>query len=208
MKIGIINCGTGSMASLLSALAFYKYNVSILESPDAVDESDVLVLAGMGTFSFGVTSLRSRGFGEPLTKAATVEGKPILGLCLGMQLLGTCGFENGEHEGLGLVPGKVIRLDESEGKVPRIGWCGVEPLEPPLFQGIRSGAFFFMHSHHFIPENSEAVIATAGHGSRPIAAAVRSRNILGLQFHPEKSQGDGLRILRNIMEEFACSTRG
>jgi glutamine amidotransferase len=208
MKIGVINCGTGSIASLLSALAFYKYNVSILDSPDVVDDSDVIVLTGMGTYSFGVTFLRSRGFWEPLSKAATVEGKPIRGLCLGMQLLGACGYENGEHEGLGLVPGKTVRLDEAEGKVPRIGWCGVEALEPPLFQGIRSGAFFFMHSHHFVPENPEAVIATAGHGSRPIAAAVRSGNILGLQFHPEKSQGDGLRILRNVMEGFACSTRG
>ena len=208
MRIGIVNNGIGNVGSVLSALKFYKYGVSLLESPESIDESDALVLAGVGSFASGVSSLSLSGFWKRLEEAVTVEKKPVLGLCLGMQLFATSGFENGEYEGFGWIPGSVLRLESSDDKVPHIGWTEVDWGESPLFHGIRYGSFYFMHSYHFVPENPETVIATAMHGSRSIVAAVRSGNIVGLQFHPEKSQGDGLRILRNIMEEFACATRG
>lgn len=208
MKIGIVNNGIGNVGSVLSSLQFYKYGVSLLETPAGIDESDILVLTGVGSFASGVRSLRSRGFWKRLQEAVSVEKKPVLGLCLGMQLFASHGYENGEYKGFGWIPGQVVRLDDKDDKVPHIGWVEVNFNESAIFQQIRYGSFYFMHSYHFIPENQENVIATARHGSKSIVAAVRSENIVGLQFHPEKSQGDGLRILRNIMEEFACAVNG
>lgn len=202
MRVGIINNGIGNLGSVLSALAFYKYRVSLLDSPKGIEQCDVLVLAGVGSFHSGVSSLRDKGFWEKLDEAVRVHEKPVLGLCLGMHLFASKGYEDGESAGFGWIPGKVIRLNGEGAKVPHIGWEKIDCRESKIFKGFRYGSFYFMHSFHFVPDDPETIIATVPYGNQSIVTGVRIGNIIGFQFHPEKSQGDGLRLLRNVMEEF------
>lgn len=207
MRVGIINLAFGYAGALLSALRFYKFNVSVVESISEVDSSDVIVLTGLGSFASGVSSLHSKGLWARLQKAGEMENKPFLGINLGMHLLASEGHENRKEKGLSLIPGKIMKLD-NRFKTPHIGWTEVQTADASLFKGIRHESFYFIHSCHFVPVNPGAIVANIKHGSGIIAAAVRLGNKVGLQFNPEKSQGDGLRILRNIMEEFACNVRG
>ncbi len=203
MKIGIINNGIGNVGSVLAAFQFYKYDVSLLESSREIDAVDLLVLAGVGSFSAGVSSLDASEYWDKIQGAVKVEKKPLLGLCLGMHLFATESFEGGQFQGFGWIPGKVLRLSDKDAKVPHIGWAEVQWNDLAFSNGLHSGSFYFMHSYHFVPENPETILATAFHGKSKIVVAVRSGNIIGFQFHPEKSQGDGLRVLKNVVESFS-----
>lgn len=199
MKIGIVNYSLGNVGSVYSAFRFYKYDVSIVSRAEDLDGIDVIVLAGVGNCKTAVSKLREYKFWDKLDHAVLVEKKPTLGICLGMQLFADINYEDGENKGFGWVKGKVVKI-EGRSRVPHIGWDEVKPLDDKIFRGMLYGFFYFMHSYHFIPDDKSVIAGITKYGDMEIVSAVRKDNILGVQFHPEKSQGDGLRILRNFLE--------
>ncbi|MFH1915412.1 MAG: imidazole glycerol phosphate synthase subunit HisH, partial [Pseudomonadota bacterium] len=130
-------------------------------------------------------------------------GTPLLGICLGMQLFADQGFEDGVTKGFGWLPGTVEKISSTRAKIPHMGWNTVNPVRPELFEGIENSTFYFMHSYHFLAANPEDVIATVTYDDTKLVAAVKRDNVYGVQFHPEKSQGDGLRFLKNLLESIA-----
>ena len=199
MKIGIVNQGLGNIGSVYSAFEFYKYNVSLIHNPDELEKVDTIVMAGVGNFATTVLKLKELNLWDKLNEEVLVKEKPILGICLGMQLFADWSYEDGENEGFGWIKGSVVKIKGESIRIPHIGWDEVKPMEKKLFRGARDNFFYFMHSYHFIPENEAVVIATVNYSGLEIVSAVRKDNIVGVQFHPEKSQGDGLRFLKNFV---------
>lgn len=200
MKIGIVNYSLGNVGSVYSAFKFYKYDVVLVDKPTDLDDIDVIILAGVGNCKTAVSKLRELKFWHKLDHEVLVNKKPTLGICLGMQLFADINYEDGENKGFGWVKGKVVKIEGRSLRVPHIGWDEVKPLDNGLFRGMLSGYFYFMHSYHFIPEDKTVITAITKYGDIEIVSAVRKDNIVGVQFHPEKSQGDGLRVLRNFLE--------
>jgi glutamine amidotransferase len=172
----------------------------VTDEADAISQADKIILPGVGAFRDGMLELESRGLKEPLFKAAQ-SGKLILGICLGMQLLFDESQEQGQHQGLGLIRGKVHIFNQSGIKIPQIGWNQVEiQKETPLLSKVKNGDYFyFNHSYYCSPDNNEEILALTDYGA-PFASAVASGNLFGVQFHPEKSQNLGLLILKNFVE--------
>jgi glutamine amidotransferase len=171
--------------------------VVVTGDPRVVERARGIVLPGVGAFRDAAANLASSGLRDVLIERAAA-GVPLLGICLGMQLLATVGLEDGRWEGLGLVPGTCRRI-EGDVKVPHIGWNTVDyPRGSALFAGIPQGsAFYFVHSYQLVPDDPEAVIGTTMYGV-PLTAAVRSGNVYGVQFHPEKSSARGLALLHDF----------
>ena len=177
--------------------------VAITDDPAVVAAASGIVLPGVGAYRDAVANLEASGMRELLVERVAA-GVPLLGICLGMQLLASVGLEDGEWAGLGLVPGVCERLPGGV-KIPHIGWNTVDfPRRSALFEGIDEGsAFYFVHSYHLVPSDPSAVVGRTEHGV-PFAAAVQSGSVYGVQFHPEKSSDTGLALLRNfatIVEE-------
>jgi imidazole glycerol-phosphate synthase subunit HisH len=200
MKIGIVNNRMGNFGSVISAFEFYRQDVVMLDSPASLCSVDLIILAGVGNFPTAAARLKETGFWDGLNEAVLVRKQPLLGICLGMQLFATRSCENGETRGFGWIPGDVVKIDDPTVRSPHMGWDDVVPNDPELFANIRSNSFYFMHGYHFIPDDPAVVISTTSYGGSNIASAVRKDNIIGVQFHPEKSQGDGMRFLRNCLE--------
>ncbi len=201
--VGIINSGLGNVGSVASAFEFYRHPVRLMSDPRELAEADVLVLAGVGNFAAAIKRLEDMGMVDALKTQVLEHHKPLMGICLGMQLMADRSLEDGEHAGLGFISGDVVKIEGDNLRVPHIGWNQAVPRETALFQGIRYGSFYFMHSYHFIPRNPDDILAITQYGPLQVVSAVRRGNILGVQFHPEKSQGDGLRIIRNFMESLS-----
>ena len=170
-----------------------------------VERADAIILPGVGASATGCRRC-SRGLVDVLRQRVMDEGVPFLGVCLGMQFLASRSFEHGEHAGLGWIDGSVNRITPADPalKVPHMGWndLDVTRAESPLLRGIESGtAVYFVHSYHFVPapDNLDCVVATTGYGG-DLVAAVQRDHIFGVQFHPEKSQGAGLAILKNFAD--------
>ncbi len=195
--IGIIDYGMGNLRSVEKAFEAVGHSVRIIRTPQAIADSDKLVLPGVGAFGRAMENLCQMDLLEPLRKAVG-EGKPLLGVCLGMQLLFQQSEEHGLHEGLGVVAGRVRKLPP-EVKVPHIGWNQVSVTrDDPLLQGIPDNTFFyFVQSYVVEPQDQEKVIGTTDYGVT-FAAIVGWENVYGVQFHPEKSQDAGLRMLKNF----------
>jgi len=177
--------------------------VAITDDPAVVAAASGIVLPGVGAYRDAVANLEASGMRELLVERVAA-GVPLLGICLGMQLLASVGLEDGEWAGLGLVPGVCERLPGGV-KIPHIGWNTVDfPRRSALFEGIDEGsAFYFVHSYHLVPSDPSAVVGRTEYGV-PFAAAVQSGSVYGVQFHPEKSSDTGLALLRNfatIVEE-------
>lgn len=200
MKIGIINNSLGNVGSVYSALNFYKYDLRIILEPKELQNVDAIVLCGVGNFKTGISRLRELHFIDELNEQVLIKKKPVIGLCLGMQLFADTGYENGRNKGLGWINGEVVKMESRVARIPHIGWDFVEAFDQNLFKGMRYNYFYFMHSYRFIPENKTVIKAVTKYGDLEIVAAVKKDNIIGFQFHPEKSQGDGLRLLRNALE--------
>ncbi|CAG0970036.1 MAG: imidazole glycerol phosphate synthase subunit HisH [Candidatus Methanoperedens sp.] len=200
MKIGIVNYSLGNVGSVYSAFKFYKFDVVIVNKPENLEDVDVIVLSGVGNFKTAVSKLKQFHFWDKLNDEVIIKKKPILGICLGMQLFADVSFEDGNNFGFGWIKGKVQKIKGNSIRVPHIGWDEVRPLDEKMFKGIINNFFYFMHSYHLIPEDKNVVIATTKYGDLEIVSALRKDNIVGVQFHPEKSQGDGLRIIRNFLE--------
>ena len=154
----------------------------------------------MGNFNTAVSKLKQYQFWDRLNYEVTVKKKPVLGICLGMQLFADISYEGGENKGFGWISGRVVKIEDHSTKVPHIGWDEIKPLDDKLFKGMQNNSFYYMHSYHFVPEDKGVTKAVTRYGDLEIVAAIRKDNIVGVQFHPEKSQGDGLRLLRNFLE--------
>ena len=197
--IAIIDYGMGNLRSVFNAFEVLGIEASIADGPAGLREASGVVLPGVGAFGDGMRNLRERGFIEELEKQVVAGGKPFLGLCLGLQLLGTRGFEHGENAGLGWIPGTVDRLVvPDELRVPHIGWNDTRFVKPDaLFDGLgAAAAFYFVHSFVLVPDDPAVVSGVCDYGV-DFVASVRRDNICATQFHPEKSHKAGLAVLRN-----------
>lgn len=203
MKIALINNSLGNMGSVLSALSFYKYEVTLADNIETIKDSDLLILAGVGNFRTAVKKLKELNFWDIINEEVIDNEKPLLGICLGMQLFADVSYEDGVTSGFGWINGEIHKLPEKKVRVPHMGWNLVESFDHnPIFEGLRYHYFYYMHSYHFKPKNEKYIIASTKYGEINIVAAIRKKNIIGVQFHPEKSQGDGLRLFKNILKGF------
>ncbi|MDT8447511.1 MAG: imidazole glycerol phosphate synthase subunit HisH [bacterium] len=199
--IGIINYRCGNLQNLQNALDALGHSSKILDSPGEMAGINKFILPGVGAFGHAAQNLKDFGFWEPL-KEVVAAGTPVLGICVGMQLLFSKSFEEGEHEGLGLIEGEVVRFSHDL-KVPHMGWNRVILHQPedPLFEGIgEHNWFYFVHSYACYPED-KAFLLGGGFYGHEFCAATRRGNLWGVQFHPEKSQEDGLKLLDNFVKK-------
>ena len=201
--VAIIDYGVGNLFSLKSSFAAIGAEAVVTSDADEIRRADRIILPGVGAFSDAAQKLRSSGL-DALLKEQAQLGKPIMGICLGMQMLFEKSFEYGEHDGLGLIPGRVVPIADVIGpdlKIPHIGWNALNfgGKTHPLWKYINEGDHvYFVHSY-YAAQCDDSVIATAEYGA-PLTAAVAYKNVMGCQFHPEKSGEVGLKILKAFCE--------
>lgn len=198
----IVDYGMGNLRSVQKAFEKLGFEAVITASPRDLATADQVVLPGVGAFRDAIAELRRLDF-VPAIHDAVASGKPFLGICLGLQLLFDVSYEDGEHEGLGIVPGKVVRFAPQPGlKVPHMGWNSLNIQQPshPMLSGITPGSHvYFVHSYHVVPSDPSLIAATSHHGSEFVAMIAKG-NLTATQFHPEKSQKVGLQLLKNFAE--------
>ena len=196
--VGIIDYGVGNLFSLCSSFRAIGEEAFVSGDPAALAQADRLVLPGVGAFEDAANKLRASGL-DRFVRQQAAEGKPLLGICLGMQMLFEKSFEYGEHEGLGLLKGRVVSMEgrvSEELKIPHMGWNKLEVKQGRLLKAVDGEFVYFVHS--FYAEGCEDSLAAVTEYSIPITAAVEQGNIFGCQFHPEKSGNVGLSILREF----------
>jgi len=202
MKVAIINYGMGNLQSVANAFLAAGASPFIASQPSDLERADRLVLPGVGAFGDGMRNLEQAGWVEALERQVRQQGKLFLGLCLGMQVLATTGTEHGRHQGLGWIPGAVLRIPRTDStlRIPHVGWNDVIiHNKAGLYARLRdSQTFYFMHSYFFQPEQREPVTSVCCHGSE-FAASLEAGNIFATQYHPEKSQKAGLAVLKNFL---------
>ena len=200
IKLSVIDYGMANLQSVKNAFNFLGYNVEITSNKDSILKSDAIVLPGVGAFGEAMRNLDKLGLVKVLRTAVTENGKPILGICLGMQLLADASEEHGCHDGLALISGTVKKIKEDGSmKLPHTGWNDVKIVrENPLFKNISDeSSFYFVHSYHFSCESKFEIGNTVY--TQKFSSAVQSNHIFGTQFHPERSQAKGLRLLSNFV---------
>jgi glutamine amidotransferase len=200
--IAIVDVCSGNLRSVERALVRAGGDVTVTRDAATVRRADKLVVPGQGAFGMFMRGLVERGLGDAI-REAIASGRPFLGICLGMQVLFESSEEQGPCAGLGVIPGRVVRIAPAAPhiKVPHIGWNRVvQHRSDPMLAGVADGAHvYFDHSYHAVPDDPAIVALDSDHGI-PITAAIRKDNIFACQFHPEKSQSVGLQILRNFVE--------
>ncbi len=200
MTVTVIDYGVGNLRSVTKALEFLGCQVTLTSDPEIVARADKLVLPGVGAFGAGMANLQRLSLVEAIRDAIR-RGTPLLGICLGLQLLFDESEEMGHYDGLKLVRGKVIRFpDQNDIRIPHMGWNALQIHKPePLFKGVADGAMvYFVHSYFPVPDNPSVIAATTEHGVE-FVSAIAIDNIFGTQFHPEKSSKVGLQILQNFV---------
>lgn len=206
-NITIIDYGMGNIRSVHNALARLGCAVTTSNRAEDIAAADALILPGVGAFGEAMTNLNASGLTTPLLRAVLDDAKPILGICLGMQLLAETSEERGMSRGLGLIPGDIRLIPVPKNlRLPHIGWNSVTAARrDPLFRGVPDGsAFYFVHSFHFECP-SEYVAATTEYGG-DVVAAVQKGHVMGVQFHPERSQSCGLSLLANFIAHATAIT--
>ncbi len=198
--IAIVDYGMGNVRSLRNAFEYLGEDVLVTADAAELDAADRVVLPGVGAFGDAMVAIRERGLEPVLNRQALELKKPVLGICLGMQLFAKTSIEHGEHRGLGWIDADIRRLDvPAPLKVPHVGWNDLHfSATDWLFDGIRPGQanFYFVHSFHMVCHDAADRIATTDYGS-DVTAVVRRGNLIAAQFHPEKSQDNGLKMLGN-----------
>lgn len=197
--ITIVDYGMGNLRSVQKAFESLGVPAEVCARPEQIVSATRLVLPGVGAFRDAIAELRRQELVDPIL-AHIAADRPFLGICLGLQLLFDVSHEDGQWQGLGVLPGEVIRFTDVPGrKVPHMGWNVVESRRDcPLFEGIPAGShFYFVHSYHVVPSANEVIVGTTEYGS-PFTAVVQRGRMFATQFHPEKSQTHGLRLLRNF----------
>lgn len=199
-RVAVVNFGLSNIDSVCRVLEELGAKPTVVDEPGALADADRIVVPGVGSFGDAIQNLRSSGLADALTETVERGGVPLLGICLGMQLLVTTGEEGGTHRGLGVIDGSVGRLEPVDGeRVPHVGWNEVHTVsDHPLFAGIPPDAdFYFVHSYH-VRCDASAVVATTPYCGE-FVSVVESGPVLGVQFHPEKSQEHGQRLLANFL---------
>ncbi len=199
--IAIIDYQMGNLRSVQKGFERVGHAAEIVDDPEKLARADKLVLPGVGAFGDAIAELRRRNLVEPIREAINA-GKPFLGVCLGLQLLFDVGYEGARHEGLGILRGEVRRFElPKEYKVPHMGWNGCQIRRPaPILKGIPEGAHvYFVHSYYVAPADPSIVAIETDYGG-PFCAMIWRDNLFATQFHPEKSQDQGLRMLQNFAE--------
>ena len=207
MKVAIINYGMGNLNSVRRAFEDIGAEAVIANHPSALYEVDRVVLPGVGAFSEGMAHLTRGGWVPALHDVVMLQNKPLLGICLGMQMLASKGNEGGETSGLDFIPGEIKKIDllGCKLRIPHMGWNEVRyKTNDSIFTGIpESSDFYFVHSYAFVPTHLQNLIAVVDYGCE-LTAVVRNRNVFGCQFHPEKSSKAGRQMLKNFMNYSAC----
>ncbi|MBI4838243.1 MAG: imidazole glycerol phosphate synthase subunit HisH [Nitrospirae bacterium] len=219
--IQIIDYGLGNLHSLGKAMNYLGVKAENINRPSALGKTDGIIIPGVGAFGEGMTKLKERGFIEPLLEIASA-GKPILGICLGMQFFFSFSLEFGMHRGLNLIKGRVVPLVDSGGnpagdklKIPHIGWKpllkradAVDWNNTILSKIKKNEEVYFIHSFACVPDNEKYILAYAEYGNSRFAAVVKKGNIYGCQFHPEKSRETGIKILREFVKIVIANSKG
>lgn len=197
--VSIVNYSVGNLKSLQNAFRFLGIQSKLVDKPEEILQAERLILPGVGAFGYAMKNIKEFNFQEALTEKAK-SGTPMLGICLGMQVMLSTSYENGEHHGLDFVPGQV-RQFEIDLKIPQMGWNEIECVDSsPLLKNLPDSKFaYFVHSYICFPKDPSSVIATCEYDDF-FCAAFAMDNIFGVQFHPEKSQELGLQILKNFTE--------
>jgi glutamine amidotransferase len=197
--IKIVDYGMGNLRSVQKAFEKIGAEAVIVTRPADVEGAHKLVLPGVGAFRDAIHELKRTQLDRPVREHIAAD-KPFLGICLGLQLLFDVSYEDGQWEGLGVLGGKVVRFaDQPDLKIPHMGWNSLEFAKPSrLFEGIVAGSsVYFVHSYYVVPNDESVIAARTEHGTRFVSAIARN-NLFATQFHPEKSQSVGLRLLRNF----------
>lgn len=198
MSIGVIDIGIGNLGSLRNALYSQGWDTVLASEADHFDDITHLILPGVGSFAAAMQRLDDGGLTGQIRRFAS-SGRPLLGICLGMQLLAGFGSEGGKIEGLGLIPGQVDPISGAGLRIPHVGWNNARQVhEHPVLDGIRDDVdFYFVHSYRFVANDPNTIIAQTEYGEK-FPSIVGKANVIGAQFHPEKSQTNGLRLLDNF----------
>ena len=207
MKISIVDYKSGNISSVINSfkeVAKDKVNIEVTSDIVKIKSSDKVVLPGQGSFKSCIDALNSiHGLVDTLTEFSIDNKKPLFGICVGLQMFADIGYEETETKGLGWVPGKVSKIDNQNGKykLPHIGWNEINIIkESKIFRGIESNShMYFVHSYEFIPNDKSIISATTDYSSN-IVCSVEKENIFGTQFHPEKSDKIGLKIIDNFIK--------
>ena len=206
MNVTIVDYQSGNISSIINSfteVAKSKFNLEVTSDIKKIKFSDKIVLPGQGSFKSCVESLNSiNGLIDTLKESVMTNKKPLLGICVGLQMFADIGYEEAETKGLGWIPGKVSKIDNQNGKfkLPHIGWNEIElQKESKIFKDIKNKShMYFVHSYEFIPEDKSVISALTDYSSK-IVCAVERDNIFGTQFHPEKSDKNGLKIIDNFL---------
>jgi len=199
--ISIVDYGMGNLRSVQKGFEKVGHSATITSDPREIARSDKVVLPGVGAFCDAIAELKRLDLVSPLHDLVAA-GKPLLGVCLGLQLLFETSYEGGEYTGLGILPGKVVRFVLPRPyKVPHMGWNQLQLRgDQPIFRNLADGAhMYFVHSYYVVPSDEKIIAAETEYGTRFVSAVARG-NVFATQFHPEKSQADGLVILKNFAE--------
>ena len=199
-KIVIVDYSCGNIDSVNSAVNYHGFKAIITRDPKIISDADKIILPGQGSFKIGVNNLKEYGIFDLLRSKALKDNTPILGICLGMQILATVGFENGQEDGLNLIPGSVEKMKETKLKLPHIGWNEVKISKKNLIlKDIEDKTdFYFVHSYRFICEDNNDILTTTKYEDTFISSVCK-KNIFGVQFHPEKSLVAGLQLIKNFI---------
>jgi glutamine amidotransferase len=206
MNVTIVDYQSGNISSVINSfkkVTKEKANIEITSDLNKIKLSDKLILPGQGSFKNCVDSLNSiDGLHDALKEFAIINKKPMLGICVGLQMFATIGYEESETKGLGWIPGKVTKINNQNGKfkLPHIGWNEIEILKKSkIFEGIQNKShMYFVHSYEFVPEDKSVISATTDYSSK-IVCSIEKDNLFGTQFHPEKSDKTGLKIIENFL---------
>ncbi len=195
--IAIIDYGVGNLLSVAKALEHIGSQAIVTSRKEDIQSADGVIVPGVGAFGDAMLSLRQRELLDPVITHAQ-SGKPLLGICLGMQLLFSESEEHGIHAGLDLIPGRVVRMQGTY-KIPQVGWNQLQMERPhPVVEQVGEGEFaYFVHSYYAVPKDSSVIIATTDY-HQAVPAIVAKDNVIGMQFHPEKSAATGLKLLTNF----------
>ena len=206
MNVTIVDYKSGNISSVINsfqAVAEDNININVTEDLNQIKSSDKIVLPGQGSFKSCVDALNNiSGLVDTLKDFALVNKKPLLGICVGLQMFADVGYEEAETKGLGWIPGKVSKIDNKNGKykLPHIGWNEIEFMKnSKIYAGIENKShMYFVHSYEFIPEDKSVISATVDYSTR-VVCSIEKENLFGTQFHPEKSDKLGLQIIKNFV---------
>ncbi len=207
MKVTIVDYQSGNISSVINSfteVAKGKVNLEVTSNVNKIKSSDKIVLPGQGSFKSCVDSLNNiNGLIDTLKEFAITKKKPLLGICVGLQMFADVGYEEVETEGLGWISGKVTKIDNQNGKfkLPHIGWNEIEiQKESKIFKDIKNKShMYFVHSYEFVPDDRSVILATTDYSTK-IVCSVEKENLFGTQFHPEKSDKTGLKIIENFIK--------